>query len=116
MNAEYGAVMAQDAMSPDIADRSGHVGFMNEYPLNGDFCVASRAVFRPLRNEGFREHGCRANHRKSVQPSQKKYSDFQNSQISLCTRPVPLRQRGARDRHGRGAGCGGRGCADDERR
>ena len=46
---------------------------------------------------------------KPVQPLLKKYSDFQKTQISLYARPVPLRQRGARDRHGRGAGCGGRG-------
>ena len=30
-------------------------------------------------------------------------------------RPVPSKGA-ARDRHGRGAGCGGRGCAFDERR
>jgi hypothetical protein len=33
---------------------------------------------------------------------------------SLQARPVPSHRGATRDRHGRGAGCGGRGCALDE--
>src|SRR5674476_1195511 len=48
-------------------------------------------------------------------PASKNILIFRNRK-SVYTSPVLLRQRGARDRHGRGAGCGGRGGADNERR
>jgi hypothetical protein len=49
-------------------------------------------------------------------PPLQKYSDFPKTQITFITLAV-LSHRGAtRDRHGRGAGCGGRGCGLDERR
>src|SRR5258708_8654929 len=38
----------------------------------------------------------------------RKYSASRRPQIPGRTPAVPLPQRGARDRHGRGAGCGGR--------
>ena len=52
----------------------------------------------------------------AVQPSTKKYSASRLPQIKSIFAAVPSRQRGARDRHGRGTECGGRGCADNERR
>ena len=43
-----------------------------------------------------------------VHPSLQKYSDFQNTQISFISLPVLSHRGAARDRHGRGTGCGGR--------
>ncbi len=62
----------------------------------------------------------RANHLRvfgpSVQPLLKKYSDFQNSQISPYLAPSRAHKRGAsRSSRTLGAGCGGRGSACDER-
>src|SRR3981189_1314438 len=49
----------------------------------------------------------------AVQPLFEKYFCFSEIESPVYSRrPVP--QRGARDRHGRGAGCGGRGGAFDE--
>ena len=50
----------------------------------------------------------------SVQPPLQKYSAFPVGQIISTSSPVPSHRGAARDRHGRGAGCGGRGCALDE--
>jgi hypothetical protein len=44
-----------------------------------------------------------------VQPPLQKYSDFQKDQITFITLPVLSHRGAARDRHGRGTGCGGRG-------
>ena len=50
-----------------------------------------------------------------VQSCQKKYSTFRLPQISGIG-PSSCSEGATRDRHGRGAGCGGRGSADNERR
>ena len=44
-----------------------------------------------------------------VQPCLKKYSDFPKTQITFITIPILSHRGAARDRHGRGTGCGGRG-------
>ena len=44
----------------------------------------------------------------SVQPPLQKYSDFPKTQITCITFPVLSHRGAARDRHGRGTGCGGR--------
>ena len=51
-----------------------------------------------------------------VQPLLQKYSASRSTQIRSISLAVPSHRGAARDRHGRGAGCGGRGCAKDERR
>ena len=50
----------------------------------------------------------RANQQKPVQPLLQKYSDFPNIQITCITFLVLSHRGAARDRHGRGTGCGGR--------
>ena len=50
----------------------------------------------------------RANQQKPVQPLLQKYSDFPKTQITCITLLVLSHRGAARDRHGRGAGCGGR--------
>jgi hypothetical protein len=45
----------------------------------------------------------------AVQPHSKKYSDCQKCESPLCTMPSRPTERAYRDRHERGAGCGGRG-------
>ena len=49
-----------------------------------------------------------------VQPHLQKYIPSRLPQIKSITRAVSSQARGARDRHERGTGCGGRGCAADE--
>ena len=51
----------------------------------------------------------RANH--PVNPLLQKYSDLQKDWIRPIFLPVPSQRGATRDRHVRGAGCGGRGCA-----
>src|ERR1700731_965255 len=52
-----------------------------------------------------------------VQPSLQKYSDFPKTQITFITLAVLSHRGAARDRHGRGTGCGGRiGAFDEQRR
>ena len=51
-----------------------------------------------------------------VQPLPQKYSDFPKTQISFITFPVLSHRGAARDRYGRGTGCGGRVGAFDEQR
>ena len=51
-----------------------------------------------------------------VQPRLQKDFGFSEPQIRAICFAVPSHRGATRDRHGRGAGCGGRGCADDERR
>src|ERR1700722_20990740 len=46
-----------------------------------------------------------------VQPLPKKYSDFPKAQIRGISLAIPSHTGAARDRHGRGAGCGGREAA-----
>src|ERR1700684_2604041 len=48
-------------------------------------------------------------------PSEKIFC-FSEVQITAIFAAVPSHRGASRDRHGRGAGCGGRGCADNERR
>jgi hypothetical protein len=52
----------------------------------------------------------------SVQPLPQKYFCFSEIKIKLYDSPSRLSGGAVRDRHGREAGCGGRGCADNERR
>ena len=47
--------------------------------------------------------------------SSEKIFCFSEIQIRVIFAPVPSHRGASRDRHGRGAGCGGRGCADNER-
>jgi hypothetical protein len=49
-------------------------------------------------------------------PPLQKYSDFPKTQITFITLPVLSHRGAARDRHGRGTGCGGRVGAFDEQR
>src|SRR6202167_2147088 len=49
-----------------------------------------------------------------VQSISEKYSDFPKTQITSIIHAVPPLRGAFRDRHGREAGCGGRGCAFDE--
>jgi hypothetical protein len=51
-----------------------------------------------------------------VQPPLQKYFCFSETKIKLYDSPSRLSGGAVRDRHGREAGCGGRGCADNERR
>jgi hypothetical protein len=51
-----------------------------------------------------------------VQSPARKYSYLQRPQINCISITVPSHRGATRDRHGRGTGCGGRGCADNERR
>jgi hypothetical protein len=51
-----------------------------------------------------------------VQPLLQKYSCSFLTQITGLFLAIPSQTRAARDRHERGAGCGGRGCAIDEQR
>ena len=51
---------------------------------------------------------------KPVQPYLQKYSASLVGQIKSSTRAVSSHRGAARDRHERGTGCGGRGCAADE--
>jgi hypothetical protein len=51
-----------------------------------------------------------------VQSHLQKYSDFPKPQITAIFRPSCPKGGAARDRHGRGTGCGGRGGALDELR
>ena len=51
-----------------------------------------------------------------VQPPLEKYFCFSEIKIKLYDSPSRLSGGAVRDRHGREAGCGGRGCADNERR
>jgi hypothetical protein len=51
-----------------------------------------------------------------VQPCLQKYFCFSEMQTKLYDLPSRPTRGAVRDRHGRGAGCGGRGCADNERR
>ena len=78
---------------------------------------ANRATERQLMD--LRQNGELLNGFKLICPVQshfKKYSASPLTQITSIS-PAVLSHRGAaRDRHGRGAGCGGRGCAADERR
>jgi hypothetical protein len=50
-----------------------------------------------------------------VNPLLKKYSVFQKCKSPLYSQPSRPNRGAIRDRHVRGAGCGGRGCADNER-
>jgi hypothetical protein len=52
----------------------------------------------------------------AVQSSLKKYFVSRFTQITSIIPAVPPLRGAFRDRHGREAGCGGRGCAFDERR
>src|ERR1700730_2217740 len=52
----------------------------------------------------------------AVQPPLQKYFCFSEMQIELYDSLSRLTGGAVRDRHGREAGCGGRGCADNERR
>jgi len=52
----------------------------------------------------------------SSSPFYKNILIFRNCKSVYILAPSRSSRRGARDRHGRGAGCGGRGCADNERR
>jgi hypothetical protein len=53
--------------------------------------------------------------KKPAQPYLKKYSDFQKTQISLSHSPSRPNRGAARDRHERGAGCGGRSSVGTQR-
>jgi hypothetical protein len=55
-----------------------------------------------------RQNNTTANHSKPVQSFAQKYSAFVLTQISRITPPVSRRMRGARERHERAVGCGGR--------
>ena len=52
----------------------------------------------------------------AVQSPSQKYSDSFQTQITCMSLTVSSHRGAARDRHGRGARCDGRGCADNERR
>src|ERR1700730_4166842 len=72
-------------------------------------------------DDGFRKGSThptarRANQQKPVQPLLQKYFCFSEMQTKLYDLPSRPTRGAVRDRHGRGAGCGGRGCADNERR
>jgi hypothetical protein len=58
----------------------------------------------------------RAHQQIRVQPLSQKYSCFVLTQITCISITVPPHRGAYRDRHGRGAGCGGRGGAIDEQR
>ena len=51
-----------------------------------------------------------------VQPLSQKYSDFPKPKSGVWISPSRPMRGAFRDRHERGPGCGGRGCAFDERR
>jgi len=68
-------------------------------------------------DDGFRKGSThptarRANQQKPVQPPLQKYFCFSETKIRLYDLPSRPTRGAVRDRHGRGAGCGGRGCAD----
>ena len=67
---------------------------------------AHAGYFASLPDGQISEIACRGE--LSVQPLREKYSAFAVGQIISTNSPVSSHRGAARDRHGRGAGCGGR--------